>query len=145
MPDLHIGGHDLPESALAWKFVHASGPGGQNVNKVATAVECRLRLDGAKLQADVRRRLEKLAGKRLNAAGEVVIFVDSFRTQMRNRQAALDRLAALLQRAASTPKPRIPTNPPPRAKVQRREDKQRRSEVKERRRAPDLPERDQGQ
>ena len=143
MPDLLIGGHQIPESAVRWKFVLSSGPGGQNVNKVATAAACRLLLDAAGLEAGVRRRLEKLAGKRLNAAGEVVVFADGHRTQMRNRQVALGRLAALLERAAVAPKPRIPTKPPPGAKAQRLEDKQRRSAIKKRRRPPSLSEGDE--
>ena len=142
MPKIDIGGLGIPNSALQWKFTQASGPGGQNVNKVATAAECRLRLDAAGLPEPVRRRLEKLAGSRLNAAGEIVVFADSQRSQVLNRKAALARLAALIQQARKAPKPRLPTTPPAGVAARRREDKRRRSAAKERRQAPRIPDED---
>lgn len=140
MPKIDIGGLGIPNSALRWKFTHASGPGGQNVNKVSTAVECRLRLDAAGLPDPVRRRLEKLAGNRLNAAGEILVFADTQRSQVLNRKAALARLAALIQQARKAPKPRLPTAPPAGVAARRREDKRRRSAAKERRQTPHIPE-----
>ena len=140
MPKIDIGGLGIPSSALRWKFTHASGPGGQNVNKVSTAAECRLRLDAAGLPDPVRRRLEKLAGSRLNAAGEILVFADTQRSQVLNRKAALARLAALIQQARKTPKPRLPTAPPAGVAARRREDKRRRSAAKERRQTPRIPE-----
>ena len=137
MATIELGGLAIPESALAWRFVRASGPGGQNVNKVSSAVECRLLLHRAELDVGVRRRLERLAGSRLNKRGEVVLFADGERTQAHNRTAVLARLANLIAAARQAPKPRIATKPTPAAKIRRREDKERRSEIKRHRRAPD--------
>ena len=137
MATVELGGLAVPESALAWKFVCASGPGGQNVNKVSTAVECRLDLAAAELPSSVRARLERIAGSRLNARGEVVLFADAYRTQARNRAAALERLDALVEAARHVPKPRVPTKPSKAQRARRRDDKKRRGEVKRSRRPPD--------
>ena len=136
MATVELGGFAVPESALAWKFVRASGPGGQNVNKVSTAVECRLILAAAEFTATVRARLEALAGSRLNARGEIVLFADAYRTQTRNRAAALERLDALLAAARQVPKPRVATKPSKAQKARRREHKKRRGAVKRGRRPP---------
>ena len=137
--DIEIGGIAIPERALGWKFVRSSGPGGQNVNKVATAVECRLDLTVAGLDPGVQARLERLAGSRLTASGEVVIFADTHRTQGRNREAALARLGALIERAKHVPKRRIPTRPSASARAGRLRDKRHRAEVKKTRRRVDTP------
>ena len=134
---VEIGGIAIPERALGWKFVRASGPGGQNVNKVATAVECRLDLNEAGLEPDVRRRLERLAGSRLTGSGEVVIFAETHRTQARNREAALARLGALIEGAKQAPKRRIPTRPSASARAGRLRDKRHRAELKKARRRVD--------
>ena len=136
MATLELGGLDVPAAAVTWRFMRASGPGGQNVNKVATAVECRLDLNEACLPPAVRSRLEQLAGSRLTAAGEIVLVADGERTQGRNRAAALARLAALIEQARQAPKPRIPTAPSPAQKAKRLDDKRRRSEIKQQRRGP---------
>ena len=136
MAKRELGGFAVPESALAWKFVRASGPGGQNVNKVSTAVECRLDVAAAELPATVRARLEALAGSRLNARGEIILFADAYRTQTRNRAAALERLDALLAAARQVPKPRVATKPSKAQKARRREGKKRRGAVKRDRRPP---------
>ncbi|MCY4451368.1 MAG: alternative ribosome rescue aminoacyl-tRNA hydrolase ArfB [Immundisolibacterales bacterium] len=130
MASIDLGGMAVPETALAWKFVRATGPGGQNVNKVSTAVECRLNLDAAGIRGGVRERLERIAGSRLNAAGEVVVFVDTHRSQFRNREAALARLAALVEVARPEPRPRVPTRPTAGARARRRDEKKRRGAVK---------------
>ncbi|MDD9962469.1 MAG: aminoacyl-tRNA hydrolase [Gammaproteobacteria bacterium] len=128
---MNIGGIDIPPSAIAWKFVRSRGPGGQNVNKVATAVECRLNLDEAGIDPSVRERLKALAASRLTAAGDIVIFADTHRTQQRNREAALERLGALIEQARQVPKRRIPTVPSAGAKARRRDHKRRRAGIKE--------------
>lgn len=128
---MNIGGIDIPPYAIAWKFVRSRGPGGQNVNKVATAVECRLNLNEAGIDPGVRERLKALAASRLTAAGDIVIFADTHRTQQRNREAALERLGALIEQARQVPKRRIPTAPSAGAKARRRDDKRRRAGIKE--------------
>ena len=135
--EVEIGGIAIPERALRWKFVRASGPGGQNVNKVATAVECRLDLAQAGLDPAVQARLERLAGSRLTTNGEIVIFAETHRTQARNREEALARLATLIERATPAPKRRIPTRPSASARAGRLRDKRHRSELKKARRRVD--------
>lgn len=136
MAIIELGGLRIPQAALTWSFVRASGPGGQNVNKVCTAVECRLDLNAAGLRGAVRQRIERMAGRRLTAKGEVVIFADARRTQPRNRAAAIARLDALFAAARPAPRRRIPTALPAAAKARRREAKKRRGAVKEMRRRP---------
>lgn len=135
MASIDLGGIAVPEAALTFKFVRASGPGGQNVNKVSTAVEGRLDLDAAGIRGGLRDRLERLAGSRLTAAGEIVVFADTHRTQSRNREAALVRLAALVEAARPEPRPRVPTRPSAGAKARRRDEKKHRGTLK-RLRAP---------
>jgi len=135
-----INGHlFLDESEIEESFVRASGPGGQNVNKVSSAVQIRFDLSGSRsLPQDVRERLARLAGRRRTGDGVIVIIAQRYRTQERNRRDALDRLIALIRRAAVPPTPRRPTKPSRAAKERRLQAKARRATVKQQRRtAPD--------
>jgi len=109
----------------------ASGPGGQNVNKVATAVQLRFDVARAALPEEVRARVKRLAGKRLTDEGVLVIEARRFRTQEQNRQDALQRLAALLRQAAHPPKPRRKTTPSWAARQRRLDGKRHRSRLKQ--------------
>jgi ribosome-associated protein len=125
----------LDESELDESFIRASGPGGQNVNKVASAVQLRFDVrHSPSLPAGVRQRLERLAGRRLSQDGVLVITARRFRSQERNRQDALDRLVALIRRAAVPPTPRRATKLSRAAKERRLQAKARRATVKQQRR-----------
>ena len=126
----------LDDGEIEESFVRASGPGGQNVNKVSSAVQLRFDLSGSRsLPEDVRERLRRLAGRRLTREGVIVIIAQRYRSQERNRQDALDRLVALVRRAAEAPTPRRPTKPSRAAKERRLQAKARRATTKERRQA----------
>ena len=129
----------IDERELDERFVRASGPGGQNVNKVSTAVELRFDVGrSASLPEGVRVRLSRLAGRRLSDEGILVIRADRFRTQERNREEARERLAEIIRQAAVVPKRRVPTKPSRAAKERRRQEKAQRSWVKRLRGSRDL-------
>jgi ribosome-associated protein len=121
----------IDPAELQEAFVRASGPGGQNVNKVSTAVQLRFDVRRSpSLPEPVRQRLTKLAGRRITGDGVLVIIADRYRSQARNRQDARERLADLVRQAATPPVPRRATKPPTSSKRERRQTKQRRSRVK---------------
>ena len=121
----------IDESEVQESFIRSSGPGGQNVNKLATAVQLRFDVrNSPSLPGDVRTRLERLAGRRLTNDGVLVITAQSHRTQERNRADALDRLVELIKAAAVRPVPRRPTKPTKASRRRRLESKKRRGGIK---------------
>jgi ribosome-associated protein len=121
----------IEECELEERFVRASGPGGQNVNKVSSAVQLRFDVRRSpSLTPDVRLRLERMAGRRLTRDGVLVIMAQRHRTQERNRQDALDRLVELIQAASVAPTPRRPTRPTRGSKERRLATKKNRSSIK---------------
>jgi ribosome-associated protein len=128
----------IPDAALTWRFVTSSGPGGQNVNKVATAVELRVNVERLGLAPWIRQRLETLAGRRLTKDGEIVIFAQRFRSQAQNRDDALARLEALIAQASHREKPRIATKPTHASRQRRKATKTKRGTTKRLRGKPGM-------
>jgi ribosome-associated protein len=123
----------IDPSDIEISFVRASGPGGQNVNKLSTAAQLRFNTRGIAVPDDARARLDRLAGQRMTKDGVIVIQAQRFRTQERNRADAIDRLLELLREAMTRPIPRRPTRPTKASKQRRLDSKKRRGDVKARR------------
>jgi ribosome-associated protein len=125
----------INDEEIELNFIRSPGPGGQNVNKVSSAVQLRFNVQGSpSIPQDVKQRLIKLAGKRLSSEGVLIIEARQYRSQDRNRQAALKRLVRLIQQACVPPKPRHKTRPSHAAILRRLETKRKRSEIKRMRR-----------
>lgn len=125
----------IEEDEIRERFIRSSGPGGQNVNKVATAVQLRFDVSGSRsVPEEMRERLARLAGRRMTGEGVLIIEARRFRTRERNRRDARDRLVELLRRAAEPARSRRKTSPTPKSKTRRMEEKRRRSSLKRTRR-----------
>lgn len=124
-PALH-----LDERELQLSFIRSAGPGGQNVNKVATAVQLRFSIPSSSLPDEVKTRLRHLGGKRVTQDGVLIIEARTFRTQEQNREEALRRFVHLVRKAAERPKPRTPTRPTRASQQKRLDQKKRRGDVK---------------
>ena len=129
-------GIQIDERDLRFDFIRSAGPGGQNVNKVATAVQLRFSVLASSLPDPVKARLVRLAGKRVTQDGVLIIEAKQFRTQEQNKEAAIQRLTDLVRKALVRPKPRYKTRPSRAAKQKRITTKKRRGEIKKLRRQP---------
>ena len=121
---------ELHEKDMQFRFIHASGPGGQNVNKVATAVQLRFDVEAADLPSEIKARLKHIAANQINQSGELLIDARRFRSQLKNKNDAVHRLIALVHQAMNRPKKRLPSKPSRKAIEKRLEQKQLQSRKK---------------
>jgi len=126
----------IDEKEIQFDFIRASGPGGQNVNKVSTAVQLRFDVNMLSLSGDIKDRLKKLAGSRMTRSGILIIEAKRYRSQEKNRQDAVQRLVGLIQKASIIPKIRKKTKPSYASKLRRLENKKLRSKTKKLRKPP---------
>lgn len=125
----------IDERELHFEFIRSAGPGGQNVNKVATAVQLRFDVQASSLPEDAKERLLAMAGQRATTAGEILIEARRFRTQEQNREDALRRFVELVRKSLVPPKPRQKTKPTAASKTRRLKEKKRKGEIKRMRKA----------
>ncbi len=128
----------INDSELLFKYIRSSGPGGQNINKVSTAAQLRFNVMNSSLPAELKNRLLKIAARRINAAGEIIIEARSHRSQERNRSDAVNRFIQLVQKALQRPKARRKTRPTAASMVKRIGNKKRRGELKRSRQKPGI-------
>ncbi|MCY3541252.1 MAG: alternative ribosome rescue aminoacyl-tRNA hydrolase ArfB [Gammaproteobacteria bacterium] len=128
---MKVGSVEVHDQAIQFKFHLSTGPGGQNVNKVATAVELRFNVAQSGLSESINERVLKQGKSHVNTAGELVIHATRHRSQKRNKEEALLRLVNIIEAAQTPPKPRIPTRPSARAKQVRLDQKRKTSEKKQ--------------
>jgi ribosome-associated protein len=129
----------IDDDEIEFNYIRSPGPGGQNVNKVSSAVQLRFNLHSSStIPQDVKQRLVKLAGRRLTSEGVLIIEARQYRSQERNRQAAVERLVRLIQQACEPPKPRYKTKPTHAANLRRLETKRKRGKIKRIRRDAEI-------
>ena len=133
-----MNGDALPDDSYEYRYIQASGPGGQHVNKTSTAVELRVQLDAVGLNQEVLKRLRAQNANRINKSGELIIQAESHRSQLQNKKDAMDRMLEMIAQARVKPKKRVATKPTHASKKKRLNRKKARGEIKSKRRKPNM-------